>query len=308
MKTYLQHKDVMELAENTASDIGQYLDSQPWLTKLSVYPIPRGGVSAWYAIAPFLILNRVAVEPVDDPKSADIFVDDLIDSGRTMERYCEAHPGKPFFSLIDKRSTENLAHRKWVVFPWECKDTDNGVAETVEDNVTRILQYIGEKPEREGLRETPARVAKAWKHWAGGYSIDPAKLLKTFDDGAENYNQMIVVKDIPFYSHCEHHLAPFFGTATVAYIPDGKIVGLSKLSRLVDCFARRLQVQERMTQQICDAMKNHLSPLGCGVVVKARHMCMESRGICQQGHHTVTTALSGAMFDGPARAEFLKQA
>lgn len=162
---------------------------------------------------------------------------------------------------------------------------------------------------REGLRDTPNRVAKAWAHWVSGYDVDIAGLLKVFEDGAENYDQMVIVKEIPIYSKCEHHLADIFGTATIAYIPNGKIVGLSKLSRLADAFARRLQVQERLTAQIADALQEHLSPLGVGVVIKARHMCMESRGICQQGHHTITSALHGLLRDDPnARAEFLSLA
>lgn len=159
---------------------------------------------------------------------------------------------------------------------------------------------------REGLQETPERVAKAWEFWTRGYGMNPAEILKTFEDGAQAYDEMVLVKDIPLYSKCEHHLADIFGTACVAYIPDGRVVGLSKLSRLVDCFARRLQVQERMTAQIADAIDTHLKPKGVGVLIRARHMCMESRGICQQGHHTVTSALRGAMKDQPAaRAEFL---
>lgn len=178
----------------------------------------------------------------------------------------------------------------------------------VENAIRTILGFVGET-EREGLKETPHRVVKAWKHWCSGYNVDIAALLKVFEDGADNYDQMVIVKDIPIYSKCEHHLADIFGTATIAYIPNGKIVGLSKLSRLADAFARRLQVQERLTSQIADALVEHLQPLGVGVVIKARHMCMESRGICQQGHHTVTTALRGVIKEQPAtRAEFMQQA
>lgn len=162
---------------------------------------------------------------------------------------------------------------------------------------------------RDGLRETPTRVARAWEFWTKGYREDPATLLKTFEDGAEGVDEMVMVKDIPFYSHCEHHMAPIFGTATVAYLPNGKIVGLSKISRLVDLFARRLQVQERLTCQVAEAMMEHLAPLGVGVVIKARHLCMESRGVCQQGHHTLTSALRGVFKDDPiVRAEFLQLA
>lgn len=183
----------------------------------------------------------------------------------------------------------------------------------IEDATGQLLcQLEGLSPGealRPGLQETPERVAKAWEFWTRGYREDPAKILKVFEDGGEAYDQMVVVADIPVYSKCEHHLADIFGRASVAYIPNGRIVGLSKLSRLVDCYARRLQVQERMTQQIADALWEHLKPKGVGVVIKARHMCMESRGICQQGHHTVTSALHGAIRDEPeTRAEFLRVA
>lgn len=160
---------------------------------------------------------------------------------------------------------------------------------------------------REGLADTPARVAKAFEHWFGGYDADIGAILSTqFQDGGEGYDAMVIVKDIPFYSKCEHHMADIFGTATIAYIPKGKVVGLSKLARCVDAYARRLQVQERLTKQIADALVQHLDPVGVGVLIKARHMCMESRGICLQGHHTITSALRGALRnDGPARAEFM---
>lgn len=172
-----------------------------------------------------------------------------------------------------------------------------------------ISEVIEQDAAREGLQETPARVVKAWKHWCSGYNVDIAKLLKTFEDGAENYDEMVLVKDIPIYSKCEHHLADIFGTATIAYIPNGRVVGLSKLSRVADAFARRLQVQERLTTQIADALDEHLRPKAVGVIVKARHMCMESRGICQQGHHTVTSALRGVFKTDPtARSEFLRLA
>ena len=173
-------------------------------------------------------------------------------------------------------------------------------------HIKGLLTTLVADHDREGLEDTPARVAKAWGHWTSGYDIDIAKLLKTFQDGSEDYDNMVIVKDIPIYSKCEHHLADIFGTATIAYIPNGRVVGLSKLSRLADAFARRLQVQERLTVQIADALVKHLDPLGVGVVVKARHLCMESRGICQQGHHTITSALRGSIKDdATARAEFL---
>lgn len=261
-----------------------------------IYGVPRGGVSAALVIA-----GHSDLTVVDDPDVADVIVDDLIDSGRTLQKWAEMFPEKQFVALIDKREPGGY-HGQWLMFPWE-GDSASGI----EDNIVRLLQFVGEDSEREGLQETPKRVAKAWQHWCGGYEKNPADILKVFEDGAEDCDEMVVVKDIPIYSHCEHHLAPIFGTATIAYIPDGKIVGLSKLSRLADMYARRLQVQERLTNQIARALEDHLSPRGAGVVIKARHLCMESRGICQQGHYTITSSLRGVMRDDArARAEFLE--
>ena len=170
----------------------------------------------------------------------------------------------------------------------------------------RFLESLGENPDRPGLHETPARLTKAWKHWTSGYQQSPSELLKTFEDGAEQYNELIVVRNIPVYSHCEHHLAPFFGKATVGYMPNGRIVGLSKLTRLVECFAKRLQVQERLTIQVANALMEHLQPKAVGVVIRCRHLCMESRGIRTPGEETVTSAMLGELQPNLAmRTEFL---
>lgn len=174
--------------------------------------------------------------------------------------------------------------------------------------VETLLDYVGDDSNREGLLETPDRVLKAWRdYWCAGYNVDVSALLKTFEDGAEGVDEMVLVTNIPVYSHCEHHMASIFGRAHVAYIPNGRIVGLSKINRVVDAFARRLQVQERLTQQVAEAINEHLKPLGVAVMLECRHMCMESRGVCQQGHHTVTSAMRGAFKeDGKARNEFLQ--
>ncbi|MCE2870119.1 MAG: GTP cyclohydrolase I FolE [Oxalobacteraceae bacterium] len=170
----------------------------------------------------------------------------------------------------------------------------------------RFLKSIGEDPDRPGLIETPARVTKAWKHWTSGYGQNPTEILKAFEDGAEEYNELIVVRNIPVYSHCEHHLAPFFGKATVGYMPNGKIVGLSKLTRLMECFAKRLQVQERLTIQVANALMESLQPKAVGVVIRCRHLCMESRGIKTAGEETVTSAMLGELQPNLAmRTEFL---
>lgn len=172
--------------------------------------------------------------------------------------------------------------------------------------VRQLLGQIDPAPEREGLLETPARVAKAWGDWTSGYHQNASDILKQFNDGGEGYDENVTVKDIPFYSHCEHHLAPFFGTACIAYIPNGRVVGLSKLSRLVNMHSRRLQVQERLTVGIANDLVEHLAPHGVAVMLRGRHMCMESRGVRTVGSETVTLALRGAVKDDPAlRAEIL---
>lgn len=175
-----------------------------------------------------------------------------------------------------------------------------------EEIIKALLMTFGEDVNREGLKETPKRVAKAWDEWTSGYTQNPAEVLKTFKDGGEKYDGMVVVKDLPFYSHCEHHLAPFFGTATIAYLPNKRVVGLSKLKRLLEIFSRRLQVQERLTRQIAGALQENLRPRGVGVIVKARHLCMESRGVQCQGHFTITNSLKGEFLkDGVVRSEFM---
>jgi GTP cyclohydrolase I len=172
--------------------------------------------------------------------------------------------------------------------------------------VRRLLAYIGEDPDREGLLETPARFLKAWEEYTRGYREKPEEILKSFEDGAQSVDEMVIVRDIPVYSLCEHHLAPFFGKANVGYVPDKRILGLSKISRLVEIFARRLQVQERLTNQIADALDTHLQPIGVAVVIECRHMCMESRGVRHTGTATVTSALRGSIkSNADTRREFL---
>lgn len=176
----------------------------------------------------------------------------------------------------------------------------------IEHHVKGMLTNLVADHDREGLQETPARVAKAWAHWCSGYDVDIPKLMKVFEDGAEGCDEMVVRKNIPIYSHCEHHLAAIIGKCTIAYIPKGKVLGLSKLDRVADAFARRLQVQERLTNQIADALWENLDPLGVGVWISARHLCVESRGVQHTDSETVTTALRGAIrTQDAARAEFL---
>jgi len=177
--------------------------------------------------------------------------------------------------------------------------------EAIASNVKSILTHIGEDPEREGLLKTPERVAKAHQFLTQGYAMDPREIL-TKALFKEDYDEMILVKDIELYSLCEHHMVPFFGKAHVAYIPNGQIVGLSKIPRIVDVFSRRLQVQERLTMQIRDAINDVLQPQGVAVVIEATHMCMVMRGVQKQHSSTTTSAVSGAFEDERTRAEFMR--
>ena len=173
------------------------------------------------------------------------------------------------------------------------------------DNYRNILTLIGEDISREGLDKTPERVAKAMQFLLQGYKTDPVKILQSAMF-RENYMQMVIVKDIEIYSLCEHHLLPFFGKAHVAYIPNGYITGLSKIARVVDVFARRLQVQERLTSQIKNCIQDTLNPLGVAVVIEAQHLCMQMRGIQKQHSITTTSDFTGAFQKNATRDEFIK--
>jgi GTP cyclohydrolase I len=185
--------------------------------------------------------------------------------------------------------------------PKELSQSEKKVAE----NVYSILEQIGEDPLRQGLLKTPERVAKAYSFITQGYEQDARKILRSamFD---EDYSEMVLVKDIELYSLCEHHMLPFFGKAHIAYIPNGKIVGLSKIPRIVDVFARRLQVQERLTIEIRDAIQDTLDPAGVAVVIEAQHLCMQMRGVSKQNSATTTSAFSGSFLeDNKTRKEFI---
>lgn len=173
------------------------------------------------------------------------------------------------------------------------KRTDFMDKQRIEAAVREILIAIGEDPDREGLVETPSRVARMYEEIFGGLEDDPTRHLKLFDESSE---EMVVVRDIPLYSMCEHHLIPFLGKAHIAYIPsDGRVIGLSKLARIVDCFARRPQLQERLTSQVADFLYENLQPMGVAVVIEAEHLCMTMRGARASGAKTMTSALRGTM-------------
>ncbi|MGC2854836.1 GTP cyclohydrolase I FolE [Novispirillum sp. DQ9] len=172
--------------------------------------------------------------------------------------------------------------------------------------VRTLLRWAGDDPDREGLRDTPARVARAFEEWFVGYGTDPEDYLRRTFEEVEGYDEMVVLKDIGFESHCEHHLAPIIGRAHVAYLPSHRVVGISKLARVVDTYAKRLQIQEKMTAQIAQVIQDVLQPLGVAVVIEAQHQCMTTRGVHKTGVSMVTSRMLGAFRDDPiTRREFL---
>lgn len=177
----------------------------------------------------------------------------------------------------------------------------------IEKNIREILEYIGEDPSREGLLETPKRIRKSWEKLFGGYEQRPDTVLATsFSEGA--CDEMVILRSIDFFSTCEHHFLPFFGKISIGYIPDGRVVGISKLARLVEVFARRLQIQEKMTTQIAEAIMEYLTPKGCMVIATAQHFCITARGIEKQDAKMVTSAVRGCFKDPSAKQEFLRLA
>ena len=263
---------------------------------IKIYGIPRGGVNAAQVIMT-CCKEQDVVTLVESPQEADVFVDDIIDSGKTREEWGQRFPFKPFFALIE-RTESNVD--TWYVFPWEGKEQEGP-----EHNIRRILEYIGENPDREGLVETPKRILKSYDRLFGGYKKKPEDLMKVFEDGA--CDEMVILKNIRFYSTCEHHMLPFWGVAHVAYIPNGKVIGVSKLARLVDMFARRMQIQERIGEQVVDALMRFLNAKGAACVIEAQHMCMTARGVENQTAKMVTSALRGCLQqDARARMEFLQ--
>jgi GTP cyclohydrolase I len=185
------------------------------------------------------------------------------------------------------------------------KNMNDNYNKDLANNIKSLLSEIGENPKREGLLKTPERVAKSMEFLTNGYDKNPSEILKSAMF-TEDYSQMVLVKDIELYSLCEHHMLPFFGKAHIAYIPNGHIVGISKIPRIVDVFARRLQVQERLTDEIKDCLQETLNPKGVAVVIEAQHLCMQMRGVQKQHSSTTTSAFSGIfMSDEKTRAEFM---
>src|SRR6478735_2787754 len=195
-----------------------------------------------------------------------------------------------------------------VVHAWRAPTMAESVTQAdAEAAVRTLLEWAGEDPNREGLLDTPKRVAKAYRDWFSGYALDPAEYLRRTFKEVEGYDELIVLRDIAFESHCEHHMAPIIGRAHVGYLPNGRVVGISKLARVVEAYARRFQVQEKMTSQIANCIQRALQPRGVGVVVEGAHECMTTRGIHKRGVSMVTSKMLGSFRDDArTRAEFLQ--
>jgi GTP cyclohydrolase I len=265
---YTFQKDIKELANKIKSN-----------NYSNLYGIARGGLPVAIGLAKYLKLPLIDKDEISDKT---LIVDDLIDSGKTIKQY-----KNDVAVLYRKKHSPKVKYyvkelNGWIEFFYEDTQSD------IEDNVIRILEYLGEDPTREGLQDTPKRYIKFLKEFITLEDFN----YTVFDK--EHYDEMIIQKDIPFFSLCEHHIAPFFGTATVAYIPNKKIVGLSKLARTVHLYAKRLQNQERITNQIAERLQKELKPVGVAVSLNARHFCMEMRGVKTHDVNTTTTKLLGA--------------
>lgn len=277
VKRFLSWKEVYDLLDEI---------KRTYHPDAKYYGIPRGGQ----------IVAGLLGNAVDTPEEADVIVDDILNSGKTADIYKQKY-GKPVVILFDKRAQKTT---EWIVFPWEINDThvDHQAI------ITRMIEVIGDDPNREGVKDTPKRVIKSWTHLFSGYKTDPKTLITTFEKGT--YSQMIVLKDCEMYSTCEHHIQPFFGKIHIAYIPNEKVIGISKLARIAECFSRRLQIQERIGDQITEFIMEALEPKGVGCVIEAKHFCMMARGIEKQNSYMITSSLRGVFLERPeVKDEFL---
>ena len=267
---------------------------------LLIYGVPRGGIYAAQLISDALTQYGRLNTLVEDCVKAHLIVDDIIDSGKTRKQFYDNNEEKrPFVVLVDKQGQDNKWQGTWISFPWERMINDEGPVE----NIRRLLEYIGEDPERDGLKNTPERVIKSYEKLFGGYKQKPEDVITVFEDTCD---EMVLLKSIEFYSFCEHHMLPFYGKAHIAYIPNGKVIGISRLARILEIYSRRLQIQERLCQQVTQAIEKVLKPLGTACVLEARHHCMICRGVEKQNSIMVTSSLTGVFkTKSEARAEFM---
>jgi len=298
-KINLSWDDIRERAETIAVEIKANLGKLSYdpIIGIKLYGIPRGGIYAAQAVLQELQRLNVPCVLMEKDQPVHVYIDDIIDTGATANRYQRGND-TPFYALVDKQGRD-IKLNKWISFPWERMTNDDGPVE----NIRRLLEFIGEDLNRDGLKETPERVIKSFGKLFGGYEQVPEDVIKVFDDRCD---EMVIVKDIEFFSTCEHHMLPFHGKAHIAYIPDGKVIGVSKLVRILEIYSRRLQIQERICQQVTQAIDSLLKPHGAACVLEAQHFCMTARGVEKQNSIMVTSSLTGVFRDKPeARSEFM---
>jgi GTP cyclohydrolase IA len=275
-----------------------------------IYGIPQGGT----ALA--LELGRLLGKRVIDTKELAgwdkeyvLVVDDVVDSGATLARFA----GYQTAAIHVKKTTPLDLYPcftcqvvdDWITYWWESTEE-----KSIQDNIVRILQFIGEDPSRKGLIETPDRVVRSWTELYAGYKQDPKDIFKVFDDEEEQFGGLVYLKNIEFHSHCEHHLLPFSGNAFIAYIPNGPVIGTSKMARLLDVFACRLQMQERIGEQITNALMQYLKPIGAACLTEAKHLCIACRGVKKQHSVMGYSSMKGVFLEKSdqgvaARAELM---
>jgi len=255
-----------------------------------IYGIPKGGIPLAVALA-----QRLNLSITDNPDSRTLVVDDVVDSGRTRARFQQFD----FASIHVKESTPLEFYptfyvkreNRWIDYFWEEKES------SVQDHIVRLIEYIGEDPCRIGMKETPDRMVKSWEEIFGGYKQNVQEILKVFDDEEHQFGGLVYMKDVEFYSMCEHHWLPFSGQAFIAYIPNGPVVGASKLARLLDIYACRFQMQERIGEQVTNALMEYLKPIGAACLIEARHLCMSCRGIKKQHSVMGYSSLKGVFLE-----------
>lgn len=296
MKTLLKYtwKDFNTQARLVLDELSRF-----GRTYSGIYGVPRGG----QVFATFLSTQmNLPMVSKDKIITTTLIVDDILDSGTTRKRFSEnndfvclhcAHKENLIY-LFNKNSVELTD--KWVIYPWEEEE-----GKSVDDSILRFFQFIGEDPNREGLIDTPKRVIKSWKELYSGYQTDISQIITTFDEPGNKYDQLILLKNIELFSMCEHHILPFIGKAHIAYIPDGKVIGISKLARIMEVFARRLQIQERLGDQITSVLIDQLRPKGAACIIEAQHLCMRMRGVSKQNSTMITSSLKGIFLEDDDR-------
>jgi GTP cyclohydrolase I len=345
LKNYRKGKNmttnkVILSSEDVLNALIDLFDQIPPHTKF-IHFVPTGGnclamLAETHGLLNQYRLTRISYDDLFDPKNVlnstnTIIIDDLLDSGATYKRYSrslsETIGDVPFYVLFAKANSpigdkkvfgvlKTFPSNTWLVFPWERQPSDGTGFSGPEDAIIRLIEYIGDDPNRAGLAETPNRIVRSFQELYSGYHMDPIAMLKEFamdeDDKyiMENLDGgLILMKDIEFYSMCEHHMLPFYGKAHVAYIPNeetGLVVGASKLARVLDVFARRLQIQERIGRQVVSCLQTALKAQGAACIIEARHHCMCSRGVQKQGSIMVTSSMSEKfMSNSKARNELM---